>query len=197
MPNCHGPRCRCPIAALLVLTWEVVDKSNKETRLNISNFLPILIANFYCTGRLAGPAAVVQSSHKIIRIRRKVKLHLLGQEPWSSGFGRRLISWRSWVQIPAQYTGWTFFTYICCKNCSVCLKRRKYMKKMPGWPIFKNVQFKFCRWMQSNFGLLVLEATAYPFEPQPLPTATKYVLKEEDQKWPNQSSTKICQFEVD
>ena len=51
--------------------------------------------------------------------------------------------------------------------------------------------------MQSNFGLLVLEATAYPFEPQPLPTATKYVLKEEDQKWPNQSSTKICQFEVD
>ena len=28
---------------------------------------------------------------------------------------RRLMSWRSWVRIPAPYTGWTFFTFICCK----------------------------------------------------------------------------------
>ena len=32
---------------------------------------------------------------------------------------------RLWVQIPTQYTGWTFFTLICCKNCIVCLKRLK------------------------------------------------------------------------
>ena len=25
---------------------------------------------------------------------------------------------RSWVQIPAPYTEWTFFTFICCKNCN-------------------------------------------------------------------------------
>ena len=31
------------------------------------------------------------------------------------------MSRRSWVQIPATYTGWTFFTYICCKY--FCLKR--------------------------------------------------------------------------
>ena len=24
---------------------------------------------------------------------------------------------RSWVRIPAPYTGWTFFEVICCKNC--------------------------------------------------------------------------------
>ena len=30
-------------------------------------------------------------------------------EPWSSGYERRLISWRSWVRIPGPYTGWTFF----------------------------------------------------------------------------------------
>ena len=54
----------------------------------------------------------------------------LGREPWSSGYGRRLMFRRSGVQIPAPYTGWTFFTYILCKNCNdVCLKRQKINKK--------------------------------------------------------------------
>ena len=41
-----------------------------------------------------------------------------GRESWSSGYGRRLIFWRSRVRIPAPYTGWTwhFFTLICCKR---------------------------------------------------------------------------------
>ena len=37
-------------------------------------------------------------------------------EPWSRGYGRRLMFLRLWVWIPALYTGWTFFTFICCKN---------------------------------------------------------------------------------
>ena len=49
----------------------------------------------------------------------------IDREPWSIGYGRRLISWRLWVRISALYTGWTFFTYICCKNCKVCLKSWK------------------------------------------------------------------------
>ena len=36
-------------------------------------------------------------------------LTIYGREPWSSGYGRRLASLRSWVQILAPYTGWTFF----------------------------------------------------------------------------------------
>ena len=28
-------------------------------------------------------------------------------------------------RIPALHTAWTFFTFICCKICNVCLKRRK------------------------------------------------------------------------
>ena len=32
-----------------------------------------------------------------------------------------------------------------------------------------NVQYKFCRWLDSNLGPLVSEATALPTEPQPLP----------------------------
>ena len=31
---------------------------------------------------------------------------------WSSGYGRGLMFWRSWVQIPAPYTGWTFYSHI-------------------------------------------------------------------------------------
>ena len=54
-----------------------------------------------------------------------------GREPCSSGYGTPPAFQRSWVQIPAPYTGWTqhFFTHICCKNCNVCLKRWKQMKK--------------------------------------------------------------------
>ena len=30
----------------------------------------------------------------------------------------------------------TFFIFICCKKCIVCLKRPKINKKRPGWPNF-------------------------------------------------------------
>ena len=53
----------------------------------------------------------------------------IGRTPWSSGYGRRLMSRRSWVRIPAPYTGWTFFSYILYKNCNVCLKKMKINEK--------------------------------------------------------------------
>ena len=44
---------------------------------------------------------------------------------------------RLWVRIPEPYTGWTFFTLICCKNYIVCLKRPKINVKEAGvGPIF-------------------------------------------------------------
>ena len=46
----------------------------------------------------------------------------LRQEPWSSGYGRRLMFQRSWVQIPAPYTGWTFFHIYLLQNCNVVWK---------------------------------------------------------------------------
>ena len=36
---------------------------------------------------------------------------------------------RLWVRIPVPYTGWKFFTLMCCKNYIVCLKRRKKRKE--------------------------------------------------------------------
>ena len=44
---------------------------------------------------------------------------------WSDG---RLMFQRLWVQIPAPYNG---FTFICCINYSVCLKRRKWGRSSP------------------------------------------------------------------
>ena len=64
-----------------------------------------------------------------------------GREPWSSGNGRRLMLQRSLVRIPAPYTGWIFFTFICCKNCcDFCLKKPKINNKRGQClPILKKV----------------------------------------------------------
>ena len=44
---------------------------------------------------------------------------------------------RSWVQIPAPYTGWTFFTLICGKKCiGLFEKTENKRKRGRGWPIF-------------------------------------------------------------
>ena len=48
----------------------------------------------------------------------------LGWEPWSSGYGRRLI-----FQSQYRILDGHFFTFICCKVWNVCLKRRKNKKE--------------------------------------------------------------------
>ena len=62
-------------------------------------------------------------SLSLSRVNKSSRINIsLGQEPWSSGYGRRPKVMGSnpgavyWMVI-------TFFT--CCKNCNVCLKRRK------------------------------------------------------------------------
>ena len=38
-----------------------------------------------------------------------------------------------------------FFTFICCKNCIVCLKRPKINEKEAGvGPFFTNKESRFC-----------------------------------------------------
>ena len=64
---------------------------------------------------------------------------IIAREPWSGGYGKRLTFRRLWVWIQVPYTGWTFFSYICCKICNVCLKRTKISKKEAGvGPFLKN-----------------------------------------------------------
>ena len=73
---------------------------------------------------------------------------------WSSGHGMRLMLRRLWVRIAALYTGWAFFTYICCKNFNdVCLKRPKINDKWGrGWAMnFFNLSL-FCSNSCSKLG---------------------------------------------
>ena len=61
----------------------------------------------------------------------------VGREPWSSGYGRRLMFQRLWVRIPALYTGWTFFRIcICCKICYVFDKTKINEKEAGVGPFF-------------------------------------------------------------
>ena len=62
--------------------------------------------------------------------------YVLGREPWSSGYGRRLMFQWLWVRILAPYTRWTFFHIFCCKNCNVCFKRQNKWKRGRGLTIF-------------------------------------------------------------
>ena len=75
---------------------------------------------------------------------------------WSSGYGRRLMFWWSWVWIPAPYTGWTFFTLICCKDCKfVCRKDEKNKKRGRGMahfgPIRHSLKSFVAHWSQESF----------------------------------------------
>ena len=74
---------------------------------------------------------------RVKMIRRAKQDFVLGRKPWSSGYRRRLMFERLWVQIPAPYTGWMwhFFTMICC---IVCLKRSQINEKEAGVGPFKN-----------------------------------------------------------
>ena len=56
---------------------------------------------------------------KLYRVKYSGNNVIGGRELWSSGNGWCLMCKRSWVQILAPYTGWTFghfFTSICCKK---------------------------------------------------------------------------------
>ena len=62
-----------------------------------------------------------------------------GREPRSSGYGRRLMFKRLWVQIQVLYTGWTwhFLQWFYVKIVSFVWTRPKInAKRGRGWPIF-------------------------------------------------------------
>ena len=80
-----------------------------------------------------------------------------GREHWSIGYGRRLIVWRPWVRIPAPYTGWTFFTLICCKIALMLVwKRLKINEKEAGDdPLKKLIMLQNYRKHYGNTGYIL------------------------------------------
>ena len=70
--------------------------------------------------------------------------------------GRRLMLRRSWVQIPAPYTGWTFFTFIghffVVKNCNAFLKIKKINQKEAGYGPFEKTLLAPYSILRRHFG---------------------------------------------
>ena len=66
----------------------------------------------------------------------------IGQDPWSSGYGRKLMFQRLWVQIPTQYTGLTFFHILFVVKIEMCVwKDENKRKRDRGWHIFNYFNF--------------------------------------------------------
>ena len=139
---------------------------------------------------------------------------LLNLEPWSSGYGWRLMFQRSWVRMPAPYTGWAFFTLICCKICIVCLKKAENKRKRGrSWAILFYLIKIFMTLCQSLMYFFFLQLTEWLLLPgaaakvlppvtrladsQPTSTSTKSGIPESHgrclkQIWLNRESHNEC-----
>ena len=60
-----------------------------------------------------------------VSLRFYLKMSWIRREPRSSGYGRRLMSEGCGFESQHRRLDGHFFTYICCKNCNICLKRPK------------------------------------------------------------------------
>ena len=65
-----------------------------------------------------------------------------GWEPWTCGYGRRLMIKRSWVRITATHTRWIIFTFICWKIVWLFEKTENKLKRGRGLSHSnKNIRF--------------------------------------------------------
>ena len=65
-----------------------------------------------------------------------VKYWNLGREPWSSGYGSRLMFQRLWVWIPVPYSEWKFFSHLNVVKIMCVWKDDNTWKRGRGWPVF-------------------------------------------------------------
>ena len=61
-----------------------------------------------------------------------VKMPAEGLEPWSSGYGKSLTFQGRGFESLHRILDGHFFTFICCKNCNVCLGEPKINEKEAG-----------------------------------------------------------------
>ena len=60
-----------------------------------------------------------------------LRCKFFGLEPWFSGYGWRLMFWRSWVRIPSLYTRWTFFVVTIVLFVKKDVNKLKRGRKLP------------------------------------------------------------------
>ena len=94
---------------------------------NIRNFVRFQLSTSIAALMLISLSTIFNTPNPLNPM--QVKTIFNWREPWSSGYGRRLMSWRSWVWIPAPYTGWTFSTLTCYKIVLLFVRKRPKRKK--------------------------------------------------------------------
>ena len=145
----------CQFGRLLILIGQLFCHDLLVT-LMVMNFFPSLDTKLFIERLTHDSADLPKSTCKGLRLIKLLpsyarihRFEVFKSEPWSSGYGRRLMLWSSWVRIPAQHIGWTCFTYTFCKICS---KRQTVSEKEAGgWPLIKKR-----RWL--------LQFLYFPFE---------------------------------
>ena len=97
-----------------------------------------------------------------------VKDEHFGWVPWSGGYGRRLIIWRSWVCIPAPYTRWTYFHSYLLQKLQYLFEKTKINKKRPRMGhLFKkdeNFPFEWCSIIWVNYKYCQVEEREWELE---------------------------------
>ena len=82
------------------------------------------------------------------------KLSSVWREPWSSAYGRRLVSKRLWVCIPLVGH---FYKLTCCKNCNFGLKRLKINEKEAGNGPFLYKKLSSVNWTELLTTLMIFK----------------------------------------
>ena len=79
--------------------------------------------------------------HPMLYVQHQMENKIIeGREPVSSGYGWRLMFWRSWVRIPALYTGWKFFNIYLLPNLECLFEKTKKQKEAMDGPFFKKIK---------------------------------------------------------
>ena len=82
--------------------------------------------------------------------REQARILFLGREPWSSGYGRRLMFQRLGSNPGAVYWMYIYFSHIFVVRIVMFVRKDENKRKRGrGWPIFLKKEFYFCK---SNFG---------------------------------------------
>ena len=125
--------------------------------------------------------------------------YVIGCEPWSSGYGMRLLFWRLCVEIPAPYTGWTFFHIKYVGKIVMILRKRPkinqkeagygsilkmfiFIVNFSGFKFTNNFQRIFCRCspcsrLQSNMSTISRKITNSIIDIQDLMSSTTFRLR--------------------
>ena len=144
---------------LLFATWPVSCYSTWTIFLNLT--LVFSVGSF-CTSLLVSTEIFVWAEimslvslwkAKMLQTNYPFKILIVfGREPWSSGYGTRLVSWWLWVRIPAPHAGWIFSDIFFVRVAMFGWKdenKRKRERPIKKWFIQDELKLNLGSWHSS------------------------------------------------